>query len=170
VKAASVRHFPMGRKRLTVDRLLSAIEHLTETERQDFFAAMAHSNLAFQAGYVVVQRDLVENLAAMAKKAPKELEKAATTTLNLAIQLFNRNRKPDTTRLSRGLMILDIHGRGVVSWKNMPSHVIKHFPDWFPEYKSRVPTGLERKGFEERLRKMARDAKTREARRLPLDE
>jgi hypothetical protein len=156
----------MSRKRLTVDSILSAIEHLTEMERQDFFAAMANSDLAFQVGFAIVSRDLVEKLAMMAKKAPKELEKAATATLNLALRIYDRNRKPSTTRLSRGLMILDIHQQGSISWKNMPSHVIKHFPDWFPEYKSRAPTGQERKRFEERLRKMARDAKAR----LPVDE
>ena len=43
----------------------------------------------------------------------------------------------------------------------MPSHILKTYPDWFPQYRDRRPTLEERKTLEERLRKMARDSEKR---------
>jgi len=44
-----------------------------------------------------------------------------------------------------------------ISWKNMPAHILKTYPDWFPEFKDKSLARDERKRFGERLRKMARD-------------
>jgi hypothetical protein len=71
----------------------------------------------------------------------------------------DRERKPDVARLERGKLIRDANKNEGVSWKKMPSFVLKKYPEWFPEYKDNPPTGQDKERFKEQLRRMARDAK-----------
>jgi hypothetical protein len=84
-----------------------------------------------------------------------------TLRISLEERWANRNRQPDHTRMDRGKIVAQANHDGI-SWKNIPSHVLKTYPDWFPQYQGRRLTLEERKTLEERLRKMARDAEKRE--------
>ena len=83
----------------------------------------------------------------------------AINSMRLALEerWVNRNRQPGKLRLERGKIILQANCDGV-SWKEMPSHILKAHPDWFPEYREQRPNLEQCKRLQERLRKMARDS------------
>jgi hypothetical protein len=90
-------------------------------------------------------------------KAAMDLQARELAELERAHLKQQRDRKPDEVRLERGRIVAAAHRSGV-SWKNMPAHILREYPDWFPEYKGKSLTADGRKALAERLRKWARDA------------
>jgi hypothetical protein len=147
---------------LTAKDALAVIAALTIEERTKLFKALDYRpGLSRATGYAVLPRDIVDLLQSVIKIAVEREIEAFGLLKDLGNKLSHRNRRPSEARLERGKIVLEANGNGI-SWKNMPSHVLKTYPDWFPQYRDKRPSLEERKQLAEQLRGWARDAKKKQ--------
>lgn len=158
----------MADKPLAVADVAKIVARWSAIQRSELLHELSEPEFWNETGYVVLPLKVVKKLKENLAGVPEEMEKAARVAVKLATdqaklaeRLANRDRKPDVTRQHRGEVILAFNEKDRISWKKMPSHILKLHPDWFPEFKDKFLSSDERIKFQERLRKMARDAKNR---------
>lgn len=138
--------------------IISLIKSLSVPERKRFFKVLEYQPRLFDGtDYVILPKSIADMLQDTIKKVLRREIDVTRELIEISNRLSARNRKPDKTRLERGKIVLKANRDGV-SWKKMPSHILKTYPDWFPHYRERRLTLEERQRLGERLRKWARDA------------
>jgi hypothetical protein len=150
-----------GRRQCKAEDVLAVIKALDASERKRLLKALDGSPLLSGTNYVVLHEKVLE--------AVELLQDAHSAAIQMAVgfaKKVRRSRPRNGIRLERGKIILQGNRDGV-SWKKTPSHVLDTHPDWFPTYRGRTLTSTQRKRFEERLRRMARDAKREEEKQPP---
>jgi hypothetical protein len=122
----------LGRK---VKEALAIIDHMSAPERAELFDELFWGEHFFATGYSVLPNSVMSQL----------------------VKTLQRKRGKNPERRQRGLIIQAEHSSGVL-WKNMLGYICDKYPDWFPELETSGLRKEEKKRWEERLRKMARDA------------
>jgi hypothetical protein len=145
---------------LKADHLLRSYKALPLQAQNRFLAALDDVRES-QTDYVVIARSRLEALEKIAAISTEGLIRSGLNRVQQVGELRKKlkRRSADRDRLERGQIILAARRTGI-SWKSMPSHILATYPDWFPEFRDRRPNRQERSRLQERLRKMARDARS----------
>lgn len=125
--------------------IVTLIKSLTVPERERLFKVLEYQRRLFdEAGYTILPRSIVDMLMNTFKTTLDMSVDTSKRLGELKRQLARRQRPLDKVRLEGGKIILQANRDGI-SWKKMPSHVLKTYPDWFPQYRERRPSTEEHK-------------------------